>query len=54
VTLVGPLPAEFELATIYAAGVACTAAAPEAARCFVALLTGEISLPRRISAGFEF
>jgi molybdate transport system substrate-binding protein len=54
VTLVGPLPAEFELATIYAAGVACTAAAPEAARRFVALLTGEISLPRRISAGFEF
>ncbi len=54
VALAGPLPAEFELATTYAAGVASHASAPEAARRFVALLTGEISLPLRIKAGFEF
>jgi len=53
VTLVAPLPAEFELATVYCAGVCRGAAAPEAARRFVALLTGENSRELREQAGFE-
>jgi len=53
VALVAPLPAEFELATVYTAGVCRDAAAPEAARRFVALLTGENSRELRKQAGFE-
>lgn len=53
VRLVGPLPAAFDLATIYTAGVCTRAAAPEAARQFVALLTGDESRAVRTNAGFE-
>jgi molybdate transport system substrate-binding protein len=53
VTLVGPLPPEFELATVYTAAVCARAAAPEAARHLVALLAGEAQCPLRARAGFE-
>ena len=54
VALAGALPAEFELATVYAAAVATRAAdAPLAAR-LVALLTGAASRGVRERGGFEF
>jgi len=53
VVLAGPLPREFELATVYSAGVCTGAASPDAARRFVALLTGESSRTLRARAGFE-
>lgn len=53
VRLVGPLPREFDLATVYTAAVCTRAAAPEAARRFVALLAGEARRALRARAGFE-
>jgi molybdate transport system substrate-binding protein len=53
VRLIGPLPREFELATVYTAAVCTRAAAPEAARRFVALLAGEAQRALRARAGFE-
>jgi molybdate transport system substrate-binding protein len=53
VTLVGALPARFELATVYTAAVGAQAADPVlAARC-IALLTGPDSLALRLAGGFE-
>ena len=53
VALAGPLPPEFELATIYSIGVCAAAASPDAARRFAAILTGESSRALRTNAGFE-
>jgi molybdate transport system substrate-binding protein len=53
VTLVGPLPKEFELATVYTAGVCTRAAMPDQARRLAALLSGEASRAVRERAGFE-
>ena len=53
VVLVGLLPVEFELATVYSAGVCAGGASPDAARRFVALLTGAASRALRVKAGFE-
>ena len=53
VVLVGLLPREFELATVYSVGVCTNAANPGAARRFAALLTGEPSRALRTKAGFE-
>ncbi|MGP1676692.1 MAG: molybdate ABC transporter substrate-binding protein [Burkholderiales bacterium] len=53
VVLAGPLPLEFELATVYCAGVCAGAVSPDAARRFAALLTGESSRALRVKAGFE-
>jgi molybdate transport system substrate-binding protein len=52
VTLVGPLPKEFELATIYTAGVCTRAVAPQQARELAVLLTGEDTCGARERAGF--
>lgn len=53
VAWVAPLPAEFELATVYTAAV-CTAAAPAAqAAAFVELLSAARTAPQRSTAGFE-
>lgn len=52
VTLVAPLPREFELATVYTAAVCTRAAAPEAAHRLVALLAAEGRRPLREQAGF--
>jgi molybdate transport system substrate-binding protein len=53
VTLVGPLPAEFELATGYSAAVATAAQAKAAAIHFVQLLTAPASRELRCGGGFE-
>jgi molybdate transport system substrate-binding protein len=53
VALVGPLPAEFELVTIYTIGLCVNAPAPDAARRFIEMLSGEASRKVRIDAGFE-
>ena len=53
VVLVGLLPREFELATVYTVGVCAGATNPDAARRFAALLTGEPSRALRTKAGFE-
>jgi molybdate transport system substrate-binding protein len=53
VTLVGPLPALFELATTYSVGLCARATAPAAARRFITLLSGDESRAVRADAGFE-
>jgi molybdate transport system substrate-binding protein len=53
VTLAGPLPREFELATVYSAAVAATAQQPVAARRFVQMLTAPASRALRRSGGFD-
>ena len=53
VVLVGLLPSEFELATVYSAGVCTGAASAKAARQFIALLAGEDTRALRVKAGFE-
>ena len=53
VVLVGLLPREFELATVYSVGVCVGATNPEAAQRFIELLTGAPSRALRVKAGFE-
>ena len=53
VTLVGMLPREFELATVYTVGVCAAAASPAMARRFAALLASEDTRSLRTKAGFE-
>jgi molybdate transport system substrate-binding protein len=53
VVLVGLLPREFELATVYSAGVCAHAGSPAIARRFIERLTGEASRALRMKAGFE-
>ena len=53
VQLVGALPSEFELATVYTAAVGMHATDPATAARFVALLTGDESRALRIESGFE-
>ena len=53
VLLVGPLPAEFELATVYVAAVARNAADADRAAQLVALLSGAGAARLRASGGFE-
>lgn len=53
VALVGPLPAEFELATAYSVGVYFKAHQPELARRFVELLSGAATRDVRLNGGFE-
>ena len=53
VTLVGVLPREFELATVYAAAVARDTRMPDDARRFVEWLTGPRSHAARRAGGFE-
>jgi len=54
VSLVGPLPKEFELATVYSVGVCAAARQPEVAQRFARLLCGPETLNLRSEAGFEF
>ena len=53
VTLVGPLPAEFELTTVYTVAVSAGAREPDLARRFAALLSGPATRSMRERAGFE-
>jgi len=53
VVLVGPLPTEFELATVYAVGVATSARQPAAARRVVQMLSEQATRELRRKGGFE-
>jgi molybdate transport system substrate-binding protein len=53
VTLVGPLPGEFDLATLYCVAVAARAQQPESAARFAALLTGPATSGLRGRCGFD-
>jgi molybdate transport system substrate-binding protein len=52
-TLAGPLPEPFELATVYAAGIARDASEPALAAAFIELLSGEGAVAERHAGGFE-
>jgi molybdate transport system substrate-binding protein len=52
VKLVAPLPAGYELATIYTAGIASKAQSPDLARQLSDLLSGASAKPARAKAGF--
>lgn len=51
--LVGLLPGEFELATVYTAAVASKAGHPDAARTLAAMLVADAAAPHRDRLGFE-
>ena len=53
VDLVAPLPARFELATVYAAALSARAAEPALAARFLAMLTGAQARGLRAAGGFE-
>jgi molybdate transport system substrate-binding protein len=53
VQLVGPLPREFELSTVYSAAVCADASQPELARHFVRSLSGSQNAGVRSDAGFD-
>ncbi len=53
VELVAPLPARFELATVYTAAVSATAAEPALAARFIAMLAGADARALREAGGFE-
>ena len=53
VVLVGPLPAGFELSTVYTVAVCTGAREPDLARRFAELLSGPAARALRESAGFE-
>jgi molybdate transport system substrate-binding protein len=53
VTLIGALPAPFDLVTTYAAAVCANARDPELARRFVAMLVAPAAASLRSAAGFE-
>jgi molybdate transport system substrate-binding protein len=53
VALAGPLPKDFELATVYTAGVCARATLPEQAKHLAGLLSGEAARGAREQAGFE-
>ena len=52
-TLVGPLPKEFELATVYTAGVCTRAALPGQSKLLATMLGGAAAREVREKAGFE-
>ena len=53
VDLVGVLPQQFELATVYSGAVSASAAAPELALAFLSMLTGAASRELRRTGGFD-
>lgn len=53
VTLVGPLPPQFELATVYSVVVAAAATQPDHAQQFARMLAGPDAAALRVSGGFE-
>ena len=54
VVLVGALPREFELATVYSVGVCANTASMAVARRFVDMLTNDASIALRTKHGYEF
>lgn len=53
VTLAGPLPPDYELATVYAVAVCARTRQPDLARRFAQLLSGTASRGVRLQGGFE-
>ena len=53
VQLVGVLPREFELATVYTAAVCSRAANPQAAQTLIDMMSGHESQAARLAGGFE-
>lgn len=53
VTMIGPLPPEIQVTITYSSGIASAAMEPEAARAFLAFITGPASLPVLANAGLE-
>ena len=53
IALVGALPAEFELATVYSVAVTAEARDPALARQFAAMIAGPDNRSAREAAGFE-
>ncbi|MFZ9364149.1 MAG: cytochrome c-type biogenesis CcmF C-terminal domain-containing protein, partial [Arenimonas sp.] len=53
VTFVGPLPDEFQMKTVYTAGIAVRGAQPELARDFIRRLTAPEFQPQLRAAGYE-
>lgn len=53
VTLVGPLPSDFELATVYSVAIGSLAQLPDSAERFAQLLSGASASQARAQAGFE-
>lgn len=53
VQLVGVLPREFELATVYTAAACQRAANPAAARALVEMLAADANRAQRLAGGFE-
>ena len=54
VTLVGPLPKDVQKVTVYSAGIATKATAPEVARAFVTFLTAPSVKPKFAAAGLDY
>jgi molybdate transport system substrate-binding protein len=54
VTLVGPLPPDFQKVTVYSAGLAARSPSPAAARAFVAFLTRPAFKPKFAAAGLDY
>ncbi|MBM3357835.1 MAG: ABC transporter substrate-binding protein [Betaproteobacteria bacterium] len=54
VSHVGPLPAELQMKTVYTAGLAAQAPAPEAAREFISRLVAPAARPMLAEAGYKF
>jgi molybdate transport system substrate-binding protein len=54
ISLVGALPTEFELATVYTAAVGAGSVQTELAARFIAMLAGDESRALRVQGGFEF
>ena len=54
VTLVGPLPPDFQKVTVYSAGLAARSPSPAVARAFVAFLTRPGFKPKLAAAGLDY
>ena len=54
VTLVGPLPKDVQKVTVYSAGIATKATAPDVARAFVTFLTAPSVKPKFTAAGLDY
>ncbi|HEU4439340.1 MAG TPA: molybdate ABC transporter substrate-binding protein [Methylomirabilota bacterium] len=54
VTLVGPLPPDFQKITVYSAGLAARSASPAAAKAFIAFLTRPAFKPKFAAAGLDY
>ncbi|HEY7038886.1 MAG TPA: substrate-binding domain-containing protein [Methylomirabilota bacterium] len=54
VTLVGPLPPDFQKVTVYSAGLATRSPSPAAAKAFIAYLTRPAFKPKFAAAGLDY